>query len=105
MNTEKKINKSLIIISALGLLSIGGSAYKYLVAKNFNITINVPCDSVDGSCFIETEGEESDGYKIYVAKYSSFNRNIVSYNDLSKDSFVYCGVVASNEYAEGVECK
>jgi len=62
---DKKSKILLFILAILIIASVGYTFYKYVIVKDYQMTIEVSCDRAVDNCFIRTEddGTKTD-YKI-----------------------------------------
>jgi len=62
---DKKSKILIIIVSLAIVASVGVSFYKYVITKNYQIFVEIPCDPAVDNCFVRTEEDDTiSNYKI-----------------------------------------
>lgn len=79
-STDKVTKIFFILVSALVLAAIANNFYIFYFQKNYDFTVEAPCDQTQQSCFIRvcSDGEcppnGLEVYRVFTLKASDFNK-------------------------------
>lgn len=86
-NSTNKVTKALfLLVTALVIAVLANNFYIFYIQKNYDLTVEAPCDPTAKTCFIRSCGEDSECPPNGLEQYRMFTLNASDFNQCTDNS-------------------